>query len=267
MTQPLRSTRITRFLHYYGLLRPCVPHRYSASCGANHLKGSLGIGTTGSHVPAKSLKQRHALSTPDTTQPVNRLPLDLSQATEQDLVSMSSNFAFDASARVRLRSSHCSTRDVSYDAFSSTLTTLALNQSSLRSFKASPCQAALAGPPPSLHKLHTSVTSSFLRCLVAHAPLQRLRVNLFQKRCFRVVFPRDEFCCHFRIAETNLFFVQLRFLQGQGFVPDKTATPRKPPQLTFLHSVCFKLEFKSLAYEHGPYYSLVYDDCKQYSAR
>jgi len=30
----------------------------------------------GSHVPQKSLKQRHATSTPDTTQPVNRHPLD-----------------------------------------------------------------------------------------------------------------------------------------------------------------------------------------------
>ncbi len=68
-------------------------------------------------------------------------------------------YAFDASARVRLRSSHCSLHDVSCDAFSSTLTTLTLNQSRLRSFKASPCRAALAGLPPSLHKLCTFVTS------------------------------------------------------------------------------------------------------------
>ncbi len=131
MTQPLRFTCITKLHRYYRLLRPCAPHRYSASCGANHLKFSLVIGTTGSHVPVKSLEQRHALSTPDTAQPVNRHLLDLSQTTEQDLVLMSS-IAFDASARVRLRSSHRSLRDVSYDAFSSTLTTLALDQSSLR---------------------------------------------------------------------------------------------------------------------------------------
>jgi len=153
MTQPLRSARITELQYYYGLLRPCAPHRYVRSCGANHLKFSLNIGTTGSHVPTKSLEQRHALSTPDTVQPVNRHPLDSSSTTEQDRVSMSRSFAFDASARVRSRSSHCSTRDVSYNAFSSTLTTLALNQRRLRSFKASPCRAALAGLPPSLRKL------------------------------------------------------------------------------------------------------------------
>ncbi len=40
--------------------------------------------------------------------------------------------------------------------FSSTLTTRALNPSSLRSFKASPCRAALEDLPPSLRELHTS---------------------------------------------------------------------------------------------------------------
>jgi hypothetical protein len=171
MTQPLRSTCITKLHRYYELLRPCAPPWDVRSCGVTHLKLSLSIGTTGSHVPAKSLEQRHALSAPDTAQPVNRHLLGFSQATEQDPVSMSPIFAFDASARVRLHSSHCSVRDVSCDAFSSLLTPLALNQSSLRSFKASPCRAALAGLPPSLHKLCTSVTSSFL-CLVAHALLQ-----------------------------------------------------------------------------------------------
>ncbi len=159
MTQPLRSTRITRLPHYYGLLRPCAPHRYSASGGANHLRVSLRIGTTGSHVPAKSLKPRHALSTPDTAQPVKQAPAGLIPGHRTRPGFDVTPYAFDASAKVRLRSSHGFSRDVSCNAFSSTLTTLALNQSSLRSFKASPCRATLAGLPPSLHKLCTSVNS------------------------------------------------------------------------------------------------------------
>ena len=173
MTQPLRSTRITRLQHYYGLLRPCAPHRYVRSCGASHLKFSLHISTTGSHVPAKSLEQRHAPSTPDTAQPANRLLLGLSRGTQQDPVLMSTISAFDVPSEVRLRSSHCSSRDVSFNAFSSTLTTSALNQSSLRSFKASPCRTALAGLPPSLHKLRHFVTSRLVQCLVAHVALQK----------------------------------------------------------------------------------------------
>lgn len=37
--------------HYYGMLRPCAPHRYSVACRWSGLRDSLGIGTTGSHVP------------------------------------------------------------------------------------------------------------------------------------------------------------------------------------------------------------------------
>jgi hypothetical protein len=39
----------------YGLLRPCAPHRYSGPRGSCRLDVSLRIGTTGSHVPYKSL--------------------------------------------------------------------------------------------------------------------------------------------------------------------------------------------------------------------
>ncbi len=64
MTQPLRSTDITPLQRYYELLRPGVAHRYARSRGATHLSFSLNIATTGSHVPQKSLKQRHATFTP-----------------------------------------------------------------------------------------------------------------------------------------------------------------------------------------------------------
>ncbi len=39
-----------------------------------HLRFSLGIGVTGSHVPHKSLDRLHAASMPDAAQAVNRLP-------------------------------------------------------------------------------------------------------------------------------------------------------------------------------------------------
>ena len=153
MTQPLRSTRITRSHRYYELLRPCALHRYAGSYGVIHLSVSLHISTTGSHVPRRSPEPRHATSTPDTTQPVDRLPLDLSRTTEQDPVLMSSTVAFDASAVVRLRSSHDSPHDASFDAFSLTLTTPTLNRSRSGLFEASPCRAAPEGPPPSPSEL------------------------------------------------------------------------------------------------------------------
>ena len=46
MTQPLRSTRITRSHRYYELLRPCALHRYAGSYGVIHLSVSLHISTT-----------------------------------------------------------------------------------------------------------------------------------------------------------------------------------------------------------------------------
>ena len=162
MTQPLRSTDITPLQRYYELLRPGAAHRYSGSRGVTHLSFSLSIATTGSHVPQQSLKQRHATFTPDTIQPISRLPLDSSQATALDPVLMSPVFHFDASSVVRLRSSHRISHDAYNDAFSLTLTTLTLNQSSLGLFKASPCRATLEDLPPSLLKLRHLQNSCFL---------------------------------------------------------------------------------------------------------
>ena len=50
---------------YYGPLRPCAPHRYSGPCGFRRLDVSLCIGTTGSHVPYKSLVWLRAAYMPD----------------------------------------------------------------------------------------------------------------------------------------------------------------------------------------------------------
>lgn len=49
---------------YYEHLCPCAPHRYSGTRGVRHLRRSLRIGTTGSHVPHQSLIQLHAAYMP-----------------------------------------------------------------------------------------------------------------------------------------------------------------------------------------------------------
>jgi len=152
MTQPLCSARITRTQRYYGLLRPCAPPRYAHPHGANHLNFSLIIGTTGSHVPRKSLEQRHAIYTPDTTQPVDRLPLDSSRTTLLNPVLMSS-LCFRCFSNGSCYSSHCSIHDAFVDAFSLTLTTTTLDRSSSGLFEASPCRAAPEDLPPSLSEL------------------------------------------------------------------------------------------------------------------
>ena len=55
----------------------CLASVLSFSWGL-HLNFSLNIETTGSHVPHKSQDQVHAISMPDATQTINRLPLGLS---------------------------------------------------------------------------------------------------------------------------------------------------------------------------------------------
>ena len=91
LTHPLRSPLITSGSSLLrddppspcaSILSPFVNHTYRVF--SSHHRES-------SHVPAKSLDQRHAISTPDTAQPRHRLPLNCSQATKQDPVLMSSN--------------------------------------------------------------------------------------------------------------------------------------------------------------------------------
>ena len=54
--------------------RPCAPRRYSGPCGFSRLDVSLGIGTTGSHVPYKSLVRLRAAYMPDAARAVIRTP-------------------------------------------------------------------------------------------------------------------------------------------------------------------------------------------------
>jgi hypothetical protein len=59
---------------YYEPLRPCAPHRYSHPRGFSRWDFSLGIGTTGSHVPYKSLVELRAAYMPDDAWAVSGHP-------------------------------------------------------------------------------------------------------------------------------------------------------------------------------------------------
>jgi len=78
LTHPLRSSSITE---PSTLIRDDPPLCFALVLSFSwdrHLNFSLNIETTGSHVLHKSLDQVHAISMPDATQTINRLPLGLS---------------------------------------------------------------------------------------------------------------------------------------------------------------------------------------------
>ena len=152
--QPLRSVSITEIS---SLLRtapsPCLASVLSSSWGL-HLNFSLCIETTGSHVPHKSLNQGHATFMPDAARPVHRLPPCLSRGQPRFPVSASPLlFRHLISGLLALISlvhtCHGTCRD-----FSSTLTTMDIDHSSLRWFEANSCKSAPRGLPSSLAQLH-----------------------------------------------------------------------------------------------------------------
>src|SRR6266478_7073972 len=62
---------------YYEPLRPCAPHRYSGPRSFSRLDCSLHIGTTGSHVPYKSLIRLRAAYMPDAARAASRTTPEL----------------------------------------------------------------------------------------------------------------------------------------------------------------------------------------------
>jgi hypothetical protein len=70
--QPLRSTRITRFQRYYGLIRPWATPRYCHPRGSAPCGFPLPSWLPGSHVPRESLDRDHAAFMPVTTESVSR---------------------------------------------------------------------------------------------------------------------------------------------------------------------------------------------------
>ena len=78
LTHPLRSIPITGTSSLILDDPPLCLASVLSRLWDRHLRFSLNIKTTASHVPHKSLDQVHAISMPDAAQTVNRLPLDLS---------------------------------------------------------------------------------------------------------------------------------------------------------------------------------------------
>ena len=74
---PFTPAPLQSLHHYYGLLRPCAPHRYSDPRGSRRSDVSLCIGATGSHVPYKSLIRLRAAYVPDVARAVFRTAPEL----------------------------------------------------------------------------------------------------------------------------------------------------------------------------------------------
>ena len=90
-TQPLRSSSITEPSFLLLAAPPPCPASVLSFLWVLHLNFSLIIGTTGSHVPHKSLNQVRATFMPDAAQSVNRFLLDLSWSMVSTPVLTSSN--------------------------------------------------------------------------------------------------------------------------------------------------------------------------------
>ena len=95
-TQPLGSTRITRFHSYYGPVRQRAPRPVLSPSrflplGVLPFAATPGgrFEATPPHVPYESLVRAHAACTPDTTWAVSRYPPGSSQGNYPTLVSMS----------------------------------------------------------------------------------------------------------------------------------------------------------------------------------
>ena len=106
-------------------------------------------------VPQKSLKQTHAAFMPSTTQAVSWFILDLSRSTARSSVLMLNlPFRHLISGSLTLVFLIHTCRDLCLD-FSSTLTTMALYQCSLRWFGTCSCKPVPRGLPSSLVQLRT----------------------------------------------------------------------------------------------------------------
>src|SRR5580693_1486291 len=75
--QSLRSSSITEPSTLLRTAPPCAPHRYSGPPSFSRLDFSLLIGTTGSHVPYKSLIRLRAAYMPDAARAVFRTAPEL----------------------------------------------------------------------------------------------------------------------------------------------------------------------------------------------
>jgi len=150
ISQPLRSTRVTRFRRYYGLIRPCATPWYCRPRGSAPCGFPLASWTPGSHVPHESPNRDHAAFMPVTTESVSRsrlgwVPGQRLKPGFGDIPTLSTpHRRFTC---VRLLGPHLTS---SWPAFSGTLTTGAFGPSSFRGFGIWSCNPTPRDLPSSL---------------------------------------------------------------------------------------------------------------------
>jgi len=152
---------------------PLCPALVLSRLWVRHLRFSLIIKATGSHVPHKSLDQVHAISMPDAAQTVNRLPLDLSWRSPSTPVSTPSLIFRHLSNGSLALISLIPTWHGLCHAFALTLTTKALYQCSLRWFEACSCKPT-SSPAPAGSSSVQLRTLYIKSALVAHLELSQL---------------------------------------------------------------------------------------------
>jgi hypothetical protein len=176
MTSPRRSTRITGLPSYHEAVRPCAPHRYSpprgsATWGSRSRQPAAGHNrstgqpphrddrfTRSAPEPRPSSRHLHAGHRLANTQAPARLLPGLSVPPGFDVISLAFRHVISGSLALAFLAHTCRAhgRD-----FSATLTTTALDRSSLRWFATSPCRAVaedhqprgLAPPSPMQHRI------------------------------------------------------------------------------------------------------------------
>ena len=148
LTRPLCSSRITSLHRYYGSVRPSAPHRYfrlvvSATCAFPFTSGRLVPA-----VPHGSLDQGHASSTPAAACPVIRCPTGLSQESLTLLVSTTIGVLRRVNGgSLSFVSLFLTCLGYLPIALPPTLTTTALDRSSLGWFGACSLKTDSEGPP------------------------------------------------------------------------------------------------------------------------
>ncbi|MDH3770408.1 MAG: hypothetical protein OET79_05420 [Nitrospirota bacterium] len=130
MTQPLRSAIVQPLPHYYELLRPCTSHWYSSPSEGDsvgflpyHRGDRFPRSLQEPEIGSRDLHAGHHSAR-------KQVSSELVPSQQRYSVLVPVELLFDASSAVHLRSSSHLPLDASSDAFSSTLTTGALNLSS-----------------------------------------------------------------------------------------------------------------------------------------
>jgi hypothetical protein len=146
---PLRFTSITEVSTLLRGTPPLCPASVLNRLRYFLLRVSLNIGTTGSHVPHKSLIRLLAAFMPEAARAVSRSPPDCSRSRNPTPVLTSSKELSTRHQRFACAQLERIAPDPLYRAFSHLLTTTPLKRSSGERFDASVCTAAPRGLPSS----------------------------------------------------------------------------------------------------------------------